>query len=226
MRPYYDDGTVTIYHDDCRAILPILAADLVPDRSALRGRHEIRGLSRFARPRRTARRRGLPADARGGARRRVRPPASSTCTAGRHRPGYWPGSGRTPARPANGGSTSGGRSASTAPTPTSRRAKGASPMSSPVARTTGANPATHARNPSRRGAASCGASRRSASRSSIPSWVAARLCGWPRISADARSASSSRSGFARSPRCGVLRRSSTLPSDATDHRPDKGRYVP
>jgi site-specific DNA-methyltransferase (adenine-specific) len=29
MEPYYDDGTVTIYHGDCREILPTLTADLV-----------------------------------------------------------------------------------------------------------------------------------------------------------------------------------------------------
>lgn len=29
MNPYYDDGTVTIYHGDCREITPALAADLV-----------------------------------------------------------------------------------------------------------------------------------------------------------------------------------------------------
>lgn len=29
MRPYYDDGTVTIYHADCREILPSLAADVL-----------------------------------------------------------------------------------------------------------------------------------------------------------------------------------------------------
>jgi site-specific DNA-methyltransferase (adenine-specific) len=29
MKPYYDDGTVTIYHGDCREILPTLTADAV-----------------------------------------------------------------------------------------------------------------------------------------------------------------------------------------------------
>jgi hypothetical protein len=29
VKPYYDDGTVTIYHGDCREILPTLTADAV-----------------------------------------------------------------------------------------------------------------------------------------------------------------------------------------------------
>jgi DNA modification methylase len=29
VKPYYDDGTVTIYHGDCREILPMLSADVL-----------------------------------------------------------------------------------------------------------------------------------------------------------------------------------------------------
>jgi DNA modification methylase len=29
VKPYYDDGTVTIYHGDCREILPTLTADAI-----------------------------------------------------------------------------------------------------------------------------------------------------------------------------------------------------